>query len=183
MKHSKTQDVLNCIYQVKHDRPYISVFWIHAVNHVRFEQDYRMLAALAKLPGHDDPKQDIRPVVKAWLEGPDSGEWILVLDNADNKNDFFNSNDSSLQTSFDLADFLPQGTKGTIIVTTKDREVAEELTGLNSVAKEEMGHIEVEELFKQHNPTNLEDIELVRHLLEALQYLPLALFKQQDTCI
>ena len=80
-QHSKTQDVLDCVYKFKQEQ--ISVFWVHAGSAMRFEQDYRELAGLVGLPGHDDPKQDIRPTVKRWLERPENGEWILVLDNAE----------------------------------------------------------------------------------------------------
>ena len=60
----------------------VSVFWVHAGSRARFEQDYRKLSKLVDLPGCDDPKEDIRPIVKGWFESPRSGEWILVLDNA-----------------------------------------------------------------------------------------------------
>ena len=85
-RHRKTQDVLEYIYTLK-DSP-VSVFWVHAGSRARFEQDYRKLAKLVELPGCDEPKEDIRPVVKDWLESPKSGDWILVVDNADNKRRF-----------------------------------------------------------------------------------------------
>ena len=67
----------------------MSVFWVHAGSRARFEQDYRRLSKLVELPGCDDPKEDIRLIVKGWFESLRSGDWILVLDNADNKADFF----------------------------------------------------------------------------------------------
>jgi hypothetical protein len=68
-----------CVYDY-HEASAIAVFWIHSANKARFEQDYRRLAKLVGLPGHDDSKLDIRPIVRDWLEGPESGEWILVLE-------------------------------------------------------------------------------------------------------
>ena len=60
-RSSKTQDVLEYVYMLKGSQ--VSVFWVHAGNKARFEQDYRKLAKLLRLPECDDPKQDIRPIV------------------------------------------------------------------------------------------------------------------------
>ena len=70
--------MLECVYQYELRKKQYSVFWIYAGSPMRFEQDYRKLAKLAGLQGYDDPKQDIRPTVKEWLEGPESGKWILL---------------------------------------------------------------------------------------------------------
>ncbi|MCK3469369.1 hypothetical protein MZI82_23880, partial [Escherichia coli] len=75
--------------------------------------------------------------VKAWLEGPHSGDWILVLDNADDKSDFLCEDEESVEGAT-LTDYIPQGYKGTVIVTTRDHEVAEELGGRNSTRKQNM---------------------------------------------
>ena len=72
---------------------------------IRFEQDYRRLAELVELPGHDDKEKDIGHLVKDWLQGPKSGKWILVLDNADNKLDFF-PEEKNMQDKA-LARFVP----------------------------------------------------------------------------
>jgi hypothetical protein len=72
-----------------------SVFWIYSESPARFDEDYRKLATLVKIPGYNesDPNQDTRGIVKNWLESKESGNWILVLDNADNKTDFFPGSD------------------------------------------------------------------------------------------
>ena len=71
IRYRKTQDVLEYVYTLK-DSP-VSVFWVYAGSKARFEQDYRKLAKLVGLPECDDPKQDIRPIVKDWFESPKSG--------------------------------------------------------------------------------------------------------------
>lgn len=50
------------------------MYWIYAASQMRFDQDYRKVAQLAGIQGHDDMKQDIRPKVKRWLEMPESGK-------------------------------------------------------------------------------------------------------------
>jgi len=181
-QRSKTQDVLDFVYQFQGS--HISVFWIHAGSKLRFEQDYRKLAILVGLPGHDS-KQDIRPTVKDWFEGPSSGDWVIVLDNADNELDFFLNETVTCTGTVDndgLATYLPHGTKGTIIVTTRDYAVADRLAGMNTVQKEAMDREEAIELFLQRCPraAEHEHDESISLLLKALQYLPHAIVQVGD---
>ncbi|KAI5788556.1 P-loop containing nucleoside triphosphate hydrolase protein [Pyronema domesticum] len=181
----KTQDVLRFIYEYKNRRP---VFWIHAGSITQFEADYRNLGSLAKIPEHDDPKQNIGLIVKQWLEGPQSGDWILVLDNADNMLHFYpiapkstaSKESDTVSIAHDgIAKFIPRGSKGTIIVTTRDREVARNLANQNVIIKPELHPEQAIELFYHHCP-NAEDTAddtstALRRLLKELQYLPLAI--------
>ena len=126
-------------------------------------------------------EKDIGHLVKDWLQGPQSGKWILVLDNADNKLDFF-PEEKNMQDKA-LTRFIPHGNKGTVIVTTRDREVADKLFGGDNVIKKSgMDQNEVRQLFEQHyqkefDSANAEfgrDVADAPLLLKALQFLPLA---------
>ena len=180
-RHSKTQDVLEYIYEFKGSG--VSVFWIHAGSTMQFEQDYRKLAGLAGLPGHHDPKQDIRPNVKNWLEGPESGDWIIVLDNADNILDFFphDNTDESVNDEITrtdgLANFIPRGLKGTIIITTRDYELAGNFADVDVLHKEKMSPDEAIQLFTKQCPTarDFKQDDSISLLLKELHYLPLAI--------
>ena len=172
-RYSKTQDVLDYVYALKHSLAQVPVFWVHAGSRARFEQDYRKLSKLVELPGHDDPKEDIRPIVKDWFESPKSGNWILVLDNADNKADFFAEESS---TSNGLAQFIPRGGQGTVIMTTRDHVLADKLADSNVLFKDMMDEAQAEQLFIQHYPAAIHHKrELINRLLRALQCLPLAI--------
>ena len=156
------------------------MFWVFAGSTTRFEQDYRNVAKLVKLPGHDDMKMDIRPVVKAWFEGSESGDWILVLDNADNVFDVYPQNPVTDRTGKDfrddsLAQFIPHGPKGTVIVTTRDYAVAGKLADTNILSKSKMASDEAMQLFKDRYPNVAGDERSVNHLLKELDYLPLAI--------
>ena len=167
----KTQDVLEYIYTLK-DSP-VPVFWVHAGSRARFEQDYRKLAKLVELPGCDEPKRDIRPTVRGWFESPKSDDWILVLDNADNKDDFFPEENS---TTNGLAQFIPRGLQGTVIVTTRDFELADKLADENTLRKDMMEEAQAVQLFKLHCPKETHhEHESILQLLGALQRLPLAI--------
>ena len=183
--YRKTQDILDFVYE--YQGTLVSVFWIHAASKLHFEQDYRRLSQVVGIPGNDDPKKDIRPIVKVWLESPSSGNWIMVLDNADNKLDFFpdkqqtNANESGANES--LANFIPHGTKGIVIVTTRDYEVADRLAGgMNTLDKKAMDPVGATQLFHQRysRTDGVGDSESIAILLRALQYLPLAIVQVGD---
>ena len=146
---------------------------------------------LLQLPGHDDMKTDIRPVVKGWFESPASGSWFLVLDNADNMLDFYPQsqlkdkiddfypqsqlNDKTDEDhSIGLAQFVPYGSKGTVLVTTRDYSVADKLAEMNILSKHKMTHDEAMQLFKDRYPDAGEDATSAMLLLE-LDHLPLAI--------
>jgi hypothetical protein len=175
--------VLRFIYEYENQRP---VFWIHAGSVTQFEADYRKLGSLAKIPGHDDTNQNIGLIVKEWLEGPQSAsDWILVIDNADNMLDFYpgpkSSTESKRSDTFSIAHdgiakFMPQGSKGTIIVTTRDREVARNLA--NQKTKRELNPEQAIELFHQQYPNverTSDETTASQRLLIEFQYLPLAI--------
>lgn len=173
-KGRKTQDVLDYIYEFKGK---LSVIWIHASSATHFERDYRKLATLLKLPGHDDQKIDIRPVVKSWLEGPASGEWVIVLDNADDVQECYPELGDPVRIARGdgIAKFVPRGSKGTVIVTTRDKAVASKLSNGNVLEKKKMDAQEAMQLFTNRYKVLDKDKESVEKLLEELQYLPLAI--------
>jgi hypothetical protein len=43
------------------------VFWIHASNAERLEQGYQDIAAVAEIPGRDNPKMKLFQLVYLWL--------------------------------------------------------------------------------------------------------------------
>ena len=76
-----------------------------------------------------------------------------------------------------LARFIP-GNEGTVIVTTRDREVAGGLAEFeNVIKKNDMGQNEARLLFKQHYPKAFDpgNNQASLLLLEAFQFLPLAI--------
>jgi hypothetical protein len=121
---------------------------------VKFEEDCRKLAKLVNIPGfiESDPKQDVKQVVKGWLESDTSGDWILVLDNADNKLDFFPNPEQDAGVG--LVNYIPRTTKGTIVIATRDYEVAHNLVGRKStLTKKSMEPVDAAALFMQHYPS------------------------------
>lgn len=52
------------------------------------EKSYQEIGKEAKLVGAEDPNVDELQSVKEWLEGESSGNWAVVIDNADDENLF-----------------------------------------------------------------------------------------------
>lgn len=133
---SKSQIAIEYAYRVRKKCPEKSVFWVHASNAARFEQSYRSIATAAKIPGIEDPKVDALNLVFQWLGSGESGDWLLILDNADVAELFFDSvaapatqNDAASIEPPCLSRFLPQTTTGSILITSRDEATAVRLTG------------------------------------------------------
>lgn len=107
--------------------------------------------------------------VKKWLEGPESGNWLLIVDNADNETDFANNSSA-------IAKFLPHGPKGMMVVTTRSRQVANRL-GCKAIRVNKMSVEEARSLFFQRCdvPNIEEEDDAVMEILELLDYVPLGI--------
>ncbi|PWW73254.1 hypothetical protein C7212DRAFT_365786 [Tuber magnatum] len=115
--------------------------------------------------------ESLLTLVKKWFESPSSGEWILVVDNADNESDF-DGNTSP------IARYIPRGPKGTLIVTTRSKLVASRLGchGDNFIKVERMKPVEAKQLFlfRYGVLKRAGDERVVGDILRSLHYLPLA---------
>jgi hypothetical protein len=74
-----------------------SVFWIHANNPNKFKQGYDAIANEINIPGADDPGASTLSLVKTWVTEQDCGQWLMIIDNADNGNMFFGPSAASPQ--------------------------------------------------------------------------------------
>jgi hypothetical protein len=112
--------------------------------------------------------------VKQWLESEASDNWILVLDNADNKLHFFPNSEGC--ESPGLVRYIPRAPKGVVVVTTRDFEVATQLVGpVGVLMKEAVELNDAEVLFKSHHPSGAPHDSECINLLRELQCLPLAI--------
>ena len=92
------------------------------------------MAERLQLPGWNDPKADILGMVYRWLSNEDHGKWTMVVDNADNRDVMFTpwtveTKEQAATTSRNksMADYLPVSSNGSIVVTSRNREVLEGL--------------------------------------------------------
>ena len=169
----KTQTALEFAYRVKVGWPDYSIFWVPAVSMESMEQACGEIARILEIPRAADAKEDIKELVKQHLSNDATGKWLLIVDNADNMNLVFGSE----QLSHGIADYLPQSDTGLVLFTTRYQEVAVSLAGGDIVELEEMNKQEAvgflaKSLARKHL---LDDDSTTVELLDELAYLPLAL--------
>ncbi|KAI3316921.1 hypothetical protein HD806DRAFT_399973 [Xylariaceae sp. AK1471] len=154
-------------------------FWIHAGTRARVEEGFKVIADAAKIPGRNQPTADIFQLVYQWLQNERHGQWLMILDSADDINVFYGTDEKGKQQEKRaLWTYLPQSSNGSILITTRDKELAFKLTGhQNNV-------IEVGPMDQDHAlalmTTKLggqldTDVDTATELVEALEYMPLAI--------
>src|SRR5277367_5416122 len=124
MDISKSQIALEYAYRLKERLPLCSIFWIHASNSVRFEEAYQQIASECGVPGRDDPKLDLMQLVRNWLERNYKCGWLMIVDNVDDANVFFRAKTG---TGMTLSKYIPQSSTGSILYTTRNRDIAIDL--------------------------------------------------------
>ena len=95
----------------------------------------------------------------------------MVLDNADDLEMFFARSNAIL-------DYLPQNTKGFLLITSRDERLAKRLADIHALTVvNPMSAAEAQELLesRQSRPLDNLDRECIGDLVEALEYFPLAI--------
>jgi tetratricopeptide (TPR) repeat protein len=170
---------------VRDASPATWAFWVHAGTQARFEEGYRRIAEAAKIDGWDDPKANVLRLVRSWLCGESSGRWTMVVDNADDADVFFSPPPVAQAAggagpSELLSDFLPQSPNGSILVTSRSRDVAYRLTGSYASIFEVRPMDEGDALALLQKKLRLRadadiDAEKAKELVQALDRMPLAI--------
>ena len=152
------------------------VFWVYAISQESFELAYRNIASTLRLPGFNDSKADIKEIVKKALSSDNMGEWLMIVDNADDRGVLM-GDIGGPSKSTRLFDYLPHSNRGKIIFTTRSRKVAVDLTQSNILELTDMTRSEAREVLTKRisKPALLDDETAVDELLESLTYLPLAI--------
>lgn len=104
-----------------------SVFWIHAGSAARVEKAYTDIARKAHIPGWDSATSNKPQLVKDWLEGDQCGQWLMIIDNADDIDLLYGSTEDR------MAKYLPKSYNGSILLTSRDRKIGLKFTGASNV--------------------------------------------------
>ncbi len=138
--------------------PETHIFWVYAATEARIRQSYAETAAAASLQASTDlraparyndlhdgsdipiaqqPQVDIVQLVNSWLHKDDSGHWLVIFDSADSHSSLtgaftVNREPSNVATpkKESLAHMLPRSSRGAILVTTRNKKLALDLTGV-----------------------------------------------------
>ncbi|CUS06771.1 unnamed protein product, partial [Tuber aestivum] len=168
----KTQIALEYVYQRASESD-CHVFWVHGSGVQKFSEGFRAIAQHVRIPlaSAEMDEEEFLLNVKRWFEGPDKGDWILVIDNADNEEDFIGN-------SGRISKFVPQGSRGTLIFTTRSLQVA----SWQDCYRIDVGKLEeheAQELFSKRlgnwNGSRDEEKEAIPMILDSLHHIPLAI--------
>jgi tetratricopeptide (TPR) repeat protein len=174
----KSQIAIEYAYRARASLPNMWVFWVHASNADRFKQGYREIATQVELPGRDDPKTDILGAVHSWLCDERNGQWLMVVDNADDDQVFASPSavDSSARAVAPLASFLPQAANGRILVTSRDQIAAVNLVGTapSVISVKPMDEPDALALLESKTQVDEPSKDDAKALVKALEGIPLA---------
>jgi tetratricopeptide (TPR) repeat protein len=149
---------------------------VPAVSQASFEQAYREIGLSLRIPDIVDAKADVKQLVKARLSDESSGQWLMVVDNADDVSILFDALETEGGADR-LVDCLPYSRKGSIVFTTRTRKAAVKLAESDIIALSELEQQEGEDMLRQRLPGKElhQSKEVVHEFLELLTYLPLAI--------
>ncbi|KAJ9660144.1 hypothetical protein H2201_007051 [Coniosporium apollinis] len=180
----KTQIAIAYAYWLHKEHPEVSVFWVHASDSVRFHQALSQIASECNVPGREDGG-DVSKLVKDWLEKKDRRPWLMIIDNADDGEIFFGHNREGSQSSAAihwnanaayLGSYIPECSHGSVLVTTRNKQVGVDLTrSLGVIEVEMMNQAEAISLVRTRLGDDHQDNELMADLVNELDKIPLAL--------
>ncbi|KAK4683078.1 hypothetical protein QC764_0025720 [Podospora pseudoanserina] len=172
----KSQLAIEYAHRLATRQPDAWVFWVHAGTYARVEEGFRTIADAVKLTGRNLPKADILQLVYSWLSNERNGRWIMILDSADDRDVFYNATSGDERDRRPFVTYLPQSQNGSIIVTTRNKDLAFRLSGRRQ------NIIEVGPMAQTDALTLLEkklgspaDLDVAADLVRALDLVPLAI--------
>ena len=160
------------------------VFWVHASNAARFEQSFRDIADHAKIFGRQNPTANIFQLVHDWLLDDRKGKWVFILDNVDDASFLVKARSTAQDGQTNgiesgnlrpLVAYLPQCPHGSILITTRSRDIALKLVEQRNIIEvEPMNKADALELFasKLGGDDSSND---ATELVAALEFMPLAI--------
>ncbi len=79
---------LQFAYWTKEKKPEYSIFWVSALNNESFDQSYSEIARILSIRnGAKD--EDLKESVRRHLSSTNAGPWLLIVDNADDRDALF----------------------------------------------------------------------------------------------
>ena len=172
----KSQLAIEYAHRIAVRQPDTWVFWVHASTQARVEEGFRTIADTVKLPSRNQPMADIPQLVYGWLSNERNGRWIMILDSADDGDLFYSLTSGDARSGRPFATYLPQSRNGSIVITTRNKNLAFRLTGhyQNIIEVGPMAQTDALTLVKK-KLGSLPDIDVAANLVRALDLVPLAI--------
>ncbi|TVY64167.1 Calcium-independent phospholipase A2-gamma, partial [Lachnellula suecica] len=176
----KTQVAIEFAFRVKENHPECSIFWVPAMSIETVQQAYLQIGRVLHIPGIDEKGADIKKLVQDYLSQESSGEWLLIVDNADDI-DMWTSSKTTKLASPTMYDYLPASSKGSILFTTRNRKDARNFTmqahtvvGVESMDENDAKQLLGNSLGDQKQKVS-QNLGMARKLLLELTFLPLVI--------
>lgn len=156
---------------MKEHRPGYSVFWLPVLSRASFEQACIGIIkeCAIRITDAEDPKESVRN----YLSSKDAGNWLLIVDNADDMEVLLEPRDCSRS----IYDYFPNSERGLILFTTRSRKVAVSVaksaveTVLEMSLEEATNYLESSLIDR----ALIQDSQAVTDLPKAVTCLPLAI--------
>ncbi|EHK47313.1 hypothetical protein TRIATDRAFT_182498, partial [Trichoderma atroviride IMI 206040] len=169
---SKTQIALDYAYRRSRDDAACAIFWVHADNAAAFERDYQTIARKLGMDNKLGGEELLFKVCDCIESQP---RWLLILDNADDLALFGVSD--TLNPAKSLAKYLPQGHGGSLLWTSRDKQIVAIAGARRGIEVNHMSVGEAKQLLAVTRDKDIRNEEThdAQLLLEELQWLPLAI--------
>lgn len=158
----------------------LSVYWVRADSLANFIADYSqilgMLNVTSSQPLQGSDSSSLLKQIGKRLEET-SGDWLLILDNADHLDQFMGTGNQD--NSISISQYIPR--RGRILITTRDRRFQGSVAAAtNGLCVDLMSAEEAEALLLKSVPQhlvqqNLANVFMAKELVNELGYLPLAI--------
>ena len=83
--YSKSQIAIEFSHRYHEKWPYRWVFWVYEGTRTRFTQSYEDIVTKVDIPGRQDQNVDRLVLVGNWLSEVNNGPWLIVIDNAEDR--------------------------------------------------------------------------------------------------
>jgi len=161
-------------YRTRDNRPNCSVFWVPATSVENIQQAYLEIARQLQIQV-GEKMEDVVKLVQDALSQESTGQWLLILDNADDIDLWLNNIDTK---STRLIDCLPRSNNGSIIFTTRSRKAAVKFAPAIIQVPEKDEDVATQILKNSlKNQEILHDHQAVFDFLGKLTFLPLAIIQ------
>lgn len=176
----KSRIAIQYSYRHRQLHPTSHIFWVHGGSRSRFETDYRNIARRLDLPGREDPDLDILGLVTDWLSDEANGPWLMILDNADDRDLWLASQKKIAQTNsafMPLIHHLPRCIAGSLLVTTRDRQLGHQILERKQqpLLISRLEPKEAQSLLSAKLSDQQLNLEVIEKLARELEYLPLTI--------
>jgi hypothetical protein len=165
----KTQIAMEYAYRFLKKSPPRSAFWIYAQSVPLFEEAYKRIARECQIPGHQDPKADHLQLVRDWLEAKHDHPWLMIIDNVDDRDVFFNNEKAGGKS---LLEYVPQTPRGSVLYTSRNREIGVDLVR-DPINVSVMDPTEAQSLLRKKIANDITPAE-EQEFLKEMEYLPIA---------